>query len=334
MDDGNWSEAIHDFNGCLEERLSESPSARFEQYEDRASQLLNQRARLTSRMSETMDPPDEFDDFEDLLNASQSELVEELSRQDVSPEIRQSVRSFLDERQELVFSFWNDMRDVLPDVLESVEELDQTEILEQFRDVTDDLLMNQLKEPLEENIYDENVPTGEVKSRRDELLDRAIQERDFDRIKRHSSLPESVIEQYHDHYRTPEDLNKWQKKLLDLYSTLIERLILALRVPRDTVDRYLHEFNQIYESESKLFSLFLQPPDPEHYHLTHAFNTTLLSLMVGEEIGLPERAQKTLLLGGTLADVGLLVIPDSFYLVDDELSRERATERDAAEVSE
>jgi HD-GYP domain-containing protein (c-di-GMP phosphodiesterase class II) len=326
MDSGRWGEAVHEFNGCLEESLPEGAPVRFEQYEDQSAQLLNHKKQLTDRINETMNPPEEYDSFEELLNAPEAKLFEEMSNQKVPSDVSESVRSFLNERQDLVFSFWNDLRDILPDILESVEEGGRAEVLEKFRNITDELLLNHLKEPMEDNLYDDNVPSGEVPSHRDELLDQAIEARDFEKIKRFSSLPDSVIEQYENHYRAPKDLNKWQRKLLDLHSTVLEQLLLALRVPHDAVNRYVHEFSQIYESESKLFSLFLQPPDPDDYHLVHTFNTTLLSLMVGEEVGLPEKAQETLLLAGSLADVGLVVIPDSFYLIDDELSRRARNE--------
>lgn len=326
MDDGHYGAAIHEFNDCLKKSLDGGPPDRFETFEEDSSQLLQNKAQLISRMKKTMNPPSDYDSFEDLLNASEPEILEEISRQEIPSDVSESARSYLDERQELVFSFWNDLRDVLPDILESVDRIDRSEVLEEFRDVTDDLLLNQLQKPMDDNLYDEEVPSGNVQSRRTELLDTAIESRDFDQIKRHSSLPDSVIEQYQNHYRRPEDTNKWQAKLLDLHTTVIEQLVLALRVPHDAVDRYLHEFNQIYESEPKLFSVFLQPPDPENYHLTHAFNTTLISLMIGRELELPENAQETLLLAGSLADVGLVVIPDSFYLVDDELSRRAQSE--------
>lgn len=79
--------------------------------------------------------------------------------------------------------------------------------------------------------------------------------------------------------------------------------------------------SDILNNESKPYSLLCEPPDPQKYHLVHAYNTCLISVMIGRERNLPEEAIRTLIPAALLADIGLTIIPPSLYLKNHDLSR-------------
>ncbi|MFB6347425.1 MAG: HD-GYP domain-containing protein [bacterium] len=287
---------------------------------------MSRKHNLANRLDQELDLPDEHDSFLDVMNLTGEQLFEALSDQRLPDDDADAVQSFLQDRQDMILDFWDDLRDLMPQLLDSIDEPTRSEVFEEFQSITDDIIQNHLKKPIEDSLYQSESTAGATEQKRGEQLQKALDERNYTEIKRLNSLPETVIDAYQSHYRRPDELNKWQRKLLDNHESILNQLILGLRVPRENVHRYLRQFREVYERESKPFSLFAQPPDPEHYHLIHSYNTALLSLMVGVHLELPGKALESLLLASALADVGMTVIPDSFYLMPDEMSRRAQNE--------
>lgn len=322
MEVGEWEKGISEFGQFLEETTdANDPHHQFQEYRNQSTQLLDQWGDILGKLDEQYPQATDGREFSALFDLSAINLADELSGQEITDQNEQNLQEVVNDRETLVHEFWDDLKEILPDLLKDADQVTREKILEIFQQKSEKLKMEQLKNQLDDSLYEAEIPEGKTVEKQDMILKEAVEEKDWSSIKKLNKLPNSVLEKVKEHYRKPSAPSKWQRKLFTKYEKVFEHLVYGLATNRKAVDSYLHQVKQVLDKQTRKFSLFLQPPSTQHYHLTHAYNACLLGLILARELDLPDKALETILFATTLADVGLTMIPDTFYLEEGELSR-------------
>lgn len=323
-----WKDAIQKMMESFETMSPETePSMEVEDFLERSTELVDEKEAASERLQEEFPEQSEEELADHYLTLDSDSKVQDLVDEGLSDEVEQVLIEYFENRYNFLSELWEDLGDTIPGTLEDLDESASEDVMENFQSITDDLVLEGLREPLQQSFFETKIPSGEgLEDKIKERLEDAVKEQNFREIKSSSRLPDAVLEEFRDLYEKPEDLNKWQGKLMGDHQEILEHLVYRLEVPGDDIDRYLSQFEQVYEQKRKPFSLFVQPSNPVKYHLVHSYNVTLLSLMLCLELGLPVRVQKPLMIAASLSDVGLMFLPDSFYLKDGDLSRRAENE--------
>ncbi len=316
-----WSRAIEVLKAYLENELSGNVSMqKLDDFFDRSSQLDEQKNSIVENFLEALPLEDEQEVIDEHLNRDRSENNTKQAEANLSDEELDNLESYFENREDFLSDLWKGLGSVLPEIEEAIKDSDQEGFLERFQGMNEQMILEKLRQPIEESPYETKTPGGELDEKVKERLKDAVEQGVLSEIKQVTPLQDSVIEKFDELYKKPRDINKWQKKLLDRHKSLFDELIYCLDVPEDSIKRFLDQFDSVYGREKKPFSLFLQPPSTSHYHLVHSYNTSLLCLMICRELELPETVREEVYLGATFADIGLTFLPDSLYLNEGSLS--------------
>lgn len=323
IENGEWEKGIKTFSECFKQSKNDQYLQRgFEQYQDRSSELLDEWDDLLKTLEEQFSDVSEGTGLSAEFDLMPRDLEGDIDGEVMNTKVQHNLEEVIDDRLDLVLEFWDELNEVLPDFLNSTDEQTRDQILEIFQQKSNELVKKQLKGHLEDSLNEKMTTEGKTESKRDIMLKDAVEENDWDAIKNLNGLPDEALEKIKELFRRPTDPNKWQKKLFNQHEAIFKDLVYGLNVNHQAIKDYLRQIDKVLEKES-LFLLFLQPPSVKHYHLVHAYNSTLLSIVMARELDFPEKAKETIICASTLADVGLTMIPNSFYLEEGDLS-ERA----------
>lgn len=315
----NWHDGIDQFHKSLQEKPSINAHT-IENLMEESRTNKDRQTQLERRLERELDG-DASEMIDRLLDAPRAEVLKELHDREVAESLIDDILKFHENTKSLVVSSFEELSAHLPDFLDGVEADLSQKIVDRFQDLANRLKDNWLDNSGQWDLYQRNVSEHGTVEKRNEKLQDALDRGDIGDLKRYTRLPGEVIDQYRERYRRPTQINKWQKKLIDSTEQLLEQFVLTMRVPDDQLNRHLKQMSDVLTNQSKPYSLLCQPPDPQHYHLVHAYNTCLISVIIGRDQNLPTEAIRKLVPAALLADIGLTIIPPSLYLKNKDLSR-------------
>lgn len=324
--EGEWNESIEEFSSFLSDSSYQDPNASFSEFDDRATSLKSEQDTLRQTMEGQVEEDELLEVIREHLEFNGKDYSETLRETDISADTIDEADDFRDRRRSVVLEFWDHLRDHLPSLLQSLGEDEEEQLLESVRETTDRVARFDHENTSAAKLQAEESTTEGARPQRKERLAKARKQGDYETLKGHSRLPDEVIDQFRTSYRPPAETDKWQEQLINTFQEILEELVLVLRVSQESVESFLSTARDVLRKQNKPFSLFLQPPSADHYHLVHAYNTVLLNVMVAERRNLALLEHQKLLLSGALADVGLTVIPESLYLKEGDLTVRAANE--------